>query len=138
MSNLNRILLKNGLMGLAGLNEDHFKTNVIHTLAFKLNSSIDEIYKNASKHLLNGYIPTPETDELKEFINFINTFKEGKYQFKNNSLLNITESDINAIKNLFETLSVKNRQKMAVEIFEDCTSFKHHVDFYNHTKGLLI
>jgi hypothetical protein len=137
MKNLNKTLLKNGLMGLAGLNEGHFKDNVTHALAFKLNDSIDQIYKKSSKRILQGYSNTPETLELKEFVDFIDNFEEGKYQFKNNSLLNITESDISAIKNLFEVLSVKNREKMVVEIFQDSAAFKHHVDFYNQSKGLL-
>ena len=59
------------------------------------------------------------------------------FRFRNNSVINITESEIESIKKLFEALDVENRQKMVKEIFEDSQKFKNHIDFYNNSKGLL-
>lgn len=137
MSNITKNLLKNGLEGLARLDEDYFKENVVHALAFKLDEAISDLYRECSSSILHTRKQTDDTLELKEFLNFIETFKPGKYEFKNNSHLNITESDIEAIKGLFESLNNKNRQEMIKEIFEDCGNFKNHVEFYNKIKGLM-
>jgi hypothetical protein len=137
MKDLTKTLLKNGINGLAVLDEEYFKENITHALAFKLNDAIDDAYKVASEKILHKNYVTENTQPLNEFLNFLNEFEEGKYQFQNNSVLNITESDISAIKNLFEALSVKNRQKMVEDIFKDNVIFKQHVEFYNQTKGIL-
>ena len=137
MNNVTKTLLKNGIKGLAGLEENYFKQNIIHALSFKLNESIFDLYKECSKQLLYDTKSTQNTIELKEFIDFINNFQPGKYQFKNNSLLNITDSEIKAIKNLFEALNTNNRQKMVAEIFTDSETFKNHVNFYSQAQGLL-
>jgi hypothetical protein len=137
MNNVTKTLLKNGIKGLAGLEENYFKQNIIHALSFKLNESISELYKECSNKLLYNNEVTTNTNELKEFIDFVNNFEPGKYQFKNNSVLNITDSEIKAIKNLFEALNTNNRQKMVAEIFTDSETFKNHVNFYNQSQGLL-
>jgi len=137
MNNVTKILLKNGLNGLARQDEEYFKQNVVHALAFKLNESISELYKECSSSILYSKKNTADTEELKEFLNFINNFNPGKYEFKNNSVLNITDSDIKAVTNLFEALNTENRQKMVKEIFVDVASFKNHIEFYNQIKGLL-
>lgn len=137
MNNITKTLVKNGLKGLAALEEDYFKENITHALAFKLNESIDEIYKDCSAKLLYSKFVTEQSEGLTNFINFIENFKPGKYEFQNKSLLNITDSDVESIKNLFETLNPKNRQKMVNEIFTDVDTFKNHVDFYNRTKVLV-
>ena len=137
MSTLNKTLLKNGLKGLANLEENYFKENITHALALKLNESIDNTYRECSKKLLYQYDYTKESNELKEFVEFVEAFKPGKYEFKNYSVLNITESDMEAIKNLFEALGSENRQKMVAEIFTDPANFQTHIEFYNQSKGLI-
>lgn len=137
MIDITKILLKNGINGLANLDELYFKQNITQALAFKLDTSIKESYQACSEKLLHADSETKETPELKEFVNFIENFEEGKYEFKNNTHLNITDSDLNSVKSLFEALNPKNRQKMVEEIFQGNLNFKKHVDFYNNSKGLL-
>jgi len=137
MNAVTKNLLKNGLNGLARQEDQYFKQNIIDALAFKLNESIEELYIQCSNVLLQSTKQTQNTTELQEFLNFVNNFNPGKYEFKNKSLLNITESDLGAIKNLFEALNSENRQKMVSEIFNNGDSFKQHVEFYNKIQGLL-
>jgi alcohol dehydrogenase YqhD (iron-dependent ADH family) len=137
MSITTKTLLKNGLTALAHLEEEYFKENITHALAFKLNDAIDDAYKTATETILHKTAITETSEELNKFLQFVENFESGKYQFKNNSELNIVESDVDALKNLFEALNVKNRQKMVEEIFNDSDIFKQHVEFYNQAKGLL-
>lgn len=132
-----KVLLKNGINGLANLDEEYFKQNVTAAIALKLNEGLKEIYEESSKNLLKRNETTELSQPLKEFVDFVDHFREGKYQFKNNSTLNITESQIQNIKELFDSLSPKNRSLMAQEIFEDSQKFKDHIEFYNKAKGLI-
>jgi hypothetical protein len=56
MNNVTKTLLKNGIAGLANRNDEYFKNNITHALAFKLNASINEAYKVCSKKILFGNI----------------------------------------------------------------------------------
>jgi hypothetical protein len=137
MNEISKNLLKNGIKGLAILEEDYFKENIMHALAFKLNESLKEIYEDCSKNLLKTSLSTKETNELKLFVEFVEKFNAGKYEFQNSSVLNIDENDIESVKKLFESLSPDNRQKMVEEIFKNSENFKQHVEFYNKSKGLM-
>lgn len=132
-----KILLKNGINGLANLDEEYFKQNITDAIALKLNEGLKDIYEESSKNLLKRNQTTEFSETLKEFIDFVEHFKEGKYKFKNNSTLNITESQIQNIKELFDSLSSKNRNLMAQKIFEDSEKFKEHIEFYNKAKGFI-
>lgn len=134
---LTKVLLKNGVQGLVNQEDEYFKENICQALAFKLNESLEQTQKDATSLMFMSDHKTPDTEDLKEFIDFINNFQSGKYEFKNSSVINITESDVNAIKNLFESLNVKNRELMVKEIFKDSTSFRNHIEFYNQTKGVV-
>lgn len=129
-------LLTNGIKGLANLDEDYFKENITHAIAFKLNESLKETYEDTLKNLFHKSESTEPTTDIVEFVNFVENFKDGKYKFKNNSVLNINESQMQVIKELFDILSPKNREIMAKDILEDCNNFKNHIEFYNKVKGL--
>lgn len=135
---ITKLLLKNGIGGLIEKDDGYFKENICQALAFKLNESLEQTQKDAASVLLLKSFVTPESKELNEFIDFVQNFKSGRYEFKNNTVLNITESEINAVKSLFESLSSKNRQIMVQEIFNDSGTFRKHIDFYNETKGLMV
>jgi hypothetical protein len=137
MNSVIRGLLKNGITGLAQLEEDYFKKNVLDALSLKLNEELKYVYETSSKDLLNSQQNTSNTPELREFVNFVETFKPGKYIFKNNSVLNIDEREIKILKELFDLLSDKSRKIMTEQIFKDSESFKNHIEFYNKAKGLL-
>jgi hypothetical protein len=137
MQNITALLLKNGIEGLMVKNENHFRQNINHALALKLNESFFEIKENVSKKLLYVEKQTANTPELKEFIEFVQNFIPGNYKFKNGSSINITESDMKLLTNLFESLNPHNRQMMVSEIFNDGSKFKQHLTFSQKVKQLL-
>lgn len=137
MENVTTLLLKHGIEGLISENEDFFKQNITQALAMKLNETVAETKKMVSQNLLIKESSTRSSEELNEFVNFLNKFIPGTYTFKNGSSINITESEINSIKQLFESLNIKNRQKMVEELFTDSTSFKQHINFSQKVKHLI-
>lgn len=137
MSNITKTLLKNGVSGLVDHEDEYFKQNMCQALALKLNESMEDAYKDSVSMLFVKNTITEESNQLKEFIEFIENFQPGKFELKNKSVINITESDITAIKNLFDALDSKNRHIMINEIFEDPSKFKRNLDFYNNIKGLI-
>ena len=137
MQNVTKLLLKHGVEGLISENEDFFRQNITQALALKLNESVKEIRKNVSEKLLFNDTYTTESGELSEFLNFIDNFKPGIYNFKNGSSINITESNIDDLQELFECLNPQNRQKMVSEIFTDAITFKQHLNLFQKAKQVL-
>lgn len=137
MSKVTDLLIKHGLDGLIAKNDDSFKNNLIQALSMKLNESFLEIKKEISKGLLRRPLETNSSENLVEFVKFIETFKPGIYTFKNGSNINISDSDVGYIKTLFESLNAANRTKMVNELFEDGTKFKQTLEFAKKTKNLL-
>jgi len=135
--NNNKLLLKSGIENIIFKNDESFKQSIIKVLAIKLNETIKETELLVSKTLLYRESSTPENQTLSEFIDFVNNFKSGNYKFQNGSNINITDSDILHIKNLFESLNVKNRERMISELFIDGTTFKQHLTFSQKVRNLL-
>ena len=133
----NKLLLKSGIENIIFKNDESFKQSIIKVLAIKLNETIKETELLVSKTLLYRESSTPENQTLSEFIDFVNNFKSGNYKFQNGSNINITDSDILHIKNLFESLNVKNRERMISELFIDGTTFKQHLTFSQKVRNLL-
>ena len=129
MQNTTSLLLKHGIEGLLEENENYFQNNIAQVLAIKLNESFSEIKETVSKNLLFTETVTDNSAELNEFLNFVDNFKPGNYKFKNGSSINITESDMNLLTNLFEALNPQNRQIMVSKIFTDGAKFKQHLTF---------
>ena len=137
MADMTKILLKHGIEGLLEQNEEFFKNNITRALALKLNKNV-QITKNAiSQRLLSSQKQTQATTNLNEFLSFVTNFKAGTYTFKNGSNINITESDMKDLKELFESLNPVNREKMVSEILVDGTAFKQHLNFFQKAKVLL-
>ena len=132
-----KLLLKHGVRSLLAENNNFFKQNIIQTLAIKLDKTVKESKNLVERKLLQKDAITENTQELREFLDFINNFKGGVYNFKNGSSINITESEIQSLKQLFESLNPQNRQKMISEIFEDGIKFKEHINFSQKVMKLL-
>jgi len=135
------MMLKNGFHYLLDENETQFKKSLIDVLSFKLNESVEYLNFQFKKSLLKDlkFKETANTPEMNTFINFLESYDSkncSKIKLKNESLINITENEVKAIKSLFDTLNVKNRQKMAEDIFKDQKTFQEHLEFYNKTKVL--
>jgi len=132
-----KLLLKHGVKSLLAENNNFFKQNIIQTLAIKLDKTVKESKNLVERKLFQRDTITENTEELREFLDFINNFKGGVYNFKNGSSINITESEIQSLKQLFESLNPQNRQKMISEIFEDGIKFKEHINFSQKVMKLL-
>lgn len=138
MDNITKTLLKHGVEGIISENEDFFKQNITQALALKLNESVKEAKQEATKSILFTKIQnTQDMPELQEFVKFIENKSPRNFTFKNGSSINITESIIKDLTQLFESLNTKNRQKMVTEIFNDANSFKEHLNFSQKVKSLL-
>jgi Ca2+-binding EF-hand superfamily protein len=131
------LLIKHGVQSLFAEENDFFKQNITHSLALKLHESISETKKEVQKHLLESETITDNTQELQEFVQFIDKFNPGFYTFKNGTSINITESEVQQLKKLFESLNPKNRQRMVSEIFTDIIKFKEHINFSQKVSKLI-
>jgi hypothetical protein len=130
-------LLKKGITSLLPENTDIFKQNIIDALVFKIHENVDITKKLIGKELLFRETPTPQSPELLEFIEFVNSCVPGTYMFQNNSNINITESDISSLKQLFESLNPRNREKMVSDILKDGSVFKQHLAFSKKAHKLI-
>lgn len=137
MESTTNILLKHGINSLFLENQEFFKQNITQALAIKLHESFSEIKKEICHNLLLDTETTNSSENLKEFVDFLNHFKPGNYKFKNGSSINISESDVESLKSLFESLNIENREKMVSEILTDGTAFKQHVNFSQKVTKLL-
>lgn len=134
--NISRTLLKNGIKEMISENEGYFKQNIEQALAVKLNDSIFAVRQEVANRLFEEDNNTNNSKELLEFVDFVEKFKPGKFSFKDGSVLNITENEKELIKELFETLSAANRDRMLHEIFENSLNFKQHIEFAQQTRKL--
>lgn len=133
---ITQILLKNGIKEMLSENEEHFKQNIEQALAVKLNDSIAEVRHSVSNRLFENESLTSSDKNLNEFVSFIQNFKPGKYTFKDSTNLNITDKEMVLVKNLFESLSPKNRINMSKEVLSSLKNFRQHVEFAERTKEL--
>lgn len=133
-------MLKNGFNYLIEENEEQFKKSLIDVLSFKLNESINFINFEARKKLLQSKHKFTKNEEtIKNFVNFLENYdpqNPPKIKLKNDSVINITESEIKAIKNLFDQLNAQNRLRMVKEIFESPNNLRQHLEFYEKAKAL--
>lgn len=134
MNDISYKLIKNGLQALTEQEEGYFKKNIVQSLSIKLNRAIKDVYSETKKNLMIKEDFSKSTKELNAFLKIID--KQEKIQLKNNSIINITENDANALKELFEHLNSQNRQKMVENVFDSVSSFRQHIEFYNKAKGL--
>lgn len=137
MYNTNKILLKNGIFEMLSENEENFKNSIAQVLAIKLNDSMTLVREEVSKNLLNSEAYTTDSQNIKHFVEFVESQVSGKFICQDGSNINITENDVEKLKNLFESLNPENREKMAKDVFKTSTSFRQHVEFAKNTKELL-
>lgn len=134
MNDISHKLLKNGINALLEQEEDYFKKNVIHSLSIKLNDAITETLNESYKNLFVREESLQKTKELEIFVSLLES--PSKIQLKDNSIINIDENQIKALKELFDNLNLKNKRLMTESVFESINSFNNHIDFYQRAKGL--
>jgi hypothetical protein len=134
MNNISRKLLKNGIQALLEQKETYFKKNVIKSLSIKLNDAISDVLTETNKNLLYSSKSLKNSKELQTFLTILE--KKEKIILKDNSIINITENEAYALKELFEHLNTENRQKMIETVFDSSNNYNQHIEFYNNAKGM--
>lgn len=134
MNNISRKLLKNGIQALLEQKETYFKKNVIKSLSIKLNNAITDVLTETNKNLLHSSKSLKNSKELQTFLTILE--KKEKIILKDNSIINITENEAYALKELFEHLNTENRQKMIETVFDSSNIYNQHIEFYNNAKGM--
>jgi len=134
MNNISRKLLKNGIQALLEQKETYFKKNVIKSLSIKLNDAITDVLTETNKNLLHSSKSLKNSKELQTFLTILE--KKEKIILKDNSIINITENEAYALKELFEHLNTENRQKMIETVFDSSNNYNQHIEFYNNAKGI--
>jgi hypothetical protein len=134
MNNISRKLLKNGIQALLEQKETYFKKNVIKSLSIKLNDAITDVLTETNKNLLHSSKSLKNSKELQTFLAILE--KKEKIILKDNSIINITENEAYALKELFEHLNTENRQKMIETVFDSSNNYNQHIEFYNNAKGM--
>ena len=134
MNNISRKLLKNGINALLEQKETYFKKNVIKSLSIKLNDAITDVLNETNKNLLHSSKSLKNSKELQTFLTILE--KKEKIILKDNSIINITENEAYALKELFEHLNTENRQKMIETVFDSSDNYNQHIEFYNNAKGM--
>lgn len=134
MNDISYKLLKNGIQALLEQEEEYFRKNVVQSLSIKLNDAISDVLTETNKNLFLIDKSLPNSKELQTFLTILE--KKEKIQLKDMSIINITENDANALKELFENLNTNNKQKMVETVFDSPTILKQHIEFYNTAKGL--
>ena len=134
MNNISRKLLKNGIHALLEQKETYFKKNVIKSLSIKLNDAITDVLTETNKNLLHSSKSLKNSKELQTFLTILE--KKEKIILKDNSIINITENEAYALKELFEHLNTENRQKMIETVFDSSNNYNQHIKFYNNAKGM--
>jgi hypothetical protein len=138
MEPITKTLLKNVIFEMLREDEEYFKQNIIQALSIKLNDCITETKQSICKKLMLSEPQLTENNTMiSGFVSFLESFEPGKFKFKDESIINITESDIENIKVLFEKLNGKNRLRMVNEVFKNPNNFKQHINFSKSTKEIL-
>lgn len=140
MKNLTSNIIANGIRSLLQENDDAFKKSLINCLSLKLNESIKESEKEFAINLLKSKNQLPESTDLKYFIEFVENYDDvlnNKLKLKNQTVININESDLNDLKDLFDCLNSKNRKIMISEILESPQKLKQNLNFYRKARGIL-
>jgi hypothetical protein len=111
----------------------------------ELNIRKQELCKEVSIKIFEnmGSVPVSKTidmnEDIKKFIVILEKFQNNsnvKINFKNESILNISDKDIEPIKYLFDNLNEENQKVLAKDLFETPQHFKHTLEFAKKVKGL--
>lgn len=138
MKNLSSLLLKNGIKTLIEQEESSFKKTLTDCLSLKLNDAINDIHSSFREKIFENKEETEQSIDLNYFASFVENYDpltSNRLKLKNQSYININESDFDCLVELFNSLSAKNRKIMIQEVLESPTKLKQNIDFYKKIKG---
>jgi len=133
MKNLENKILRNGIKTLMEEDDSSFKKSLVRCLSLKLNTAINETQKDFTKRLFEHNESTKITEDIKYFVNFVENYDpitNNRLKLKNHSYININESELKMLTDLFDSLSGKNKQLMAFEILQSPNNIKKNIEFY--------
>lgn len=139
MKKLTSNIIANGIRSLLQENDAAFKKSLVNCLSLKLNESIKESEREFAVNLLKSKNKLPESVDLKYFMEFLENYDSianNKLKLKNQTVININESELSDLKDLFDCLNSKNRQIMISEILESPQKLKQNLNFYRKAKGI--
>jgi hypothetical protein len=96
-----------------------------------------KIFEHLGTPIVNKEIKINE--DIQNFIKMVEKFDNNsviKVNFKNESILNISENEIEPIKRLFDSLNEENQKVLARDLFKTPQHFKQTVEFAKKVKGL--
>jgi hypothetical protein len=134
MTDISHKLIKNGINALLEDNEPYFKKNLVQSLSIKLNNALSDVIDESYKNLFYTQEVNESTKDLKVFLEVLES--PGKIQLKDGSIINITEFEVKALKELFDNIGQKSKKLMTENVFDSSNSLKQHLDFYQKSKGL--
>lgn len=113
----------------------------------ELDSRKQDLCKNLSVKIFENLTNSSDSKTVNEnqditklitLLTEIKTNKKAKIEFKNASIINISESEIEPLKLLFDQLNEKNKKHLAKHIFETPSFFRETLRFAKTIKGFLI
>ena len=134
------LILESGIKDLIFSDELSFKKSLINSLSLKLNEAIKEVESDFKKTVMIKNEITEENKNIKKFIYFIENYHpqlKNKLEIENGILININESDLQNLKEMFNSLNSKNRLAFVNEIFESSAKIKENIEFYKKAKRIL-
>lgn len=136
MTEITKVLLKNGLFEMMNENDEYFKKNIRSSLILKMNNFLAETKKEVQKSLLFDEKTTKQTPEINYFLSFVESFQPGKFTFQDGSNINITNEDMKNLIGLFEQLNPEKRQLLASDLFENAQKFEGNLNFAKQVKEI--
>ena len=102
--------------------------------------SIKDIEKEFKSKMMLNIEQNVSSNQIKEFVEFVENYDpklKNKLKLKNETLINISESDFNSLKKMFDTLNNKNREIFVGEITESPAKLKSNLEFYKKAQRIL-
>jgi len=140
MKHPSTLILESGIKDLIKENDSGFKRSLINSLSLKLNEAIKDIESEFKSKMMLNFHQDDISNEIKEFVEFVENYDpkfKNKLKLKNGTLINISESDFNNLKGMFDTLNNKNRAIFVGEITESPTKLKSNIEFYKKAQRIL-
>lgn len=136
MTEITKVLLKNGIFEMINENDEYFKKNIRNSLFLKMNNFLNETKKEIKHNLLFDELSTQETPQVKYFLSFVESFEPGKFTFQDGSNINITKEDMTDLVGLFEQLNPEKRQLLASDLFQNAQKFESNLNFAKKVKEI--
>lgn len=139
MNQITNLILKNGIKSLIFESEIAFKKSLLNSLSIKLNNAIFEVENSFKEKMFESKFYTELDEDMKYFIEFVENYDSkinNKLKLKNNTTINIKDTEMKDLKEFFNSLNPSNRKVLVKSILENSGELKNNLNFYQMAKGL--